>query len=100
MALRFFAGRSAPAEPTAAVAAPPRPSVSSRVFSPFRAVGHGLSAAFNGLDRGFCWLAIPFGVRVQNRLGRYGLMMGTFGGIYLLGALHLHFLSLSAILFR
>jgi hypothetical protein len=58
-----------------------------------------LGRGFSALDRGFAWLAVPFGVRLRDPGQRYGVLLGIFALIFLLGALPLGGLSLAALFF-
>ncbi len=100
MAFRIGFPRKRQAEPTAtpeASPAVPRPPVTSRLLAPFRALGRGLCQAFTALDHGFASLAVPFGVRVRDPWRRYGLMLGLYAVIYVLGAMSLPAVSLTAL---
>jgi hypothetical protein len=52
---------------------------------------------FTTLDRGFAWLAVPFGVRVRDPVGRYALLLGLYAALFVLGAMPTPALSLSAL---
>ena len=100
MAIRFPFARHRQQEPTAAPEAPPvipGPSVTARVLSPFRAAWEAVSAACSALDHGFAWLAVPFGVRVRDPWWRYGRLLGLYAAIFLLGALPVRDVSLTAL---
>jgi hypothetical protein len=58
-----------------------------------------LGRGFSALDRGFAWLAVPFGVQLRDPARRYGVFLGLFGLIVLVGALPLGWLSLAALIF-
>jgi len=100
MALRFSFARQRPAQPVAAPEAPPvpsRPPVTARVLSPFQALGRGGFAAFAALDHGFAWLAVPFGVRVRDPWRRFGMLLGLYALLCVLGALPIPLVSLTAL---
>src|SRR5437899_9501139 len=90
MAFRFLVRRRKEAVPVAAVKAPPvlpRPSVTSRVLAPVVGVGQGVGRVFSALDHAFAWLAVPFGVQVRDPRIRYGILLGLFALICIVGAL-------------
>ncbi len=75
----------------------PRPSVTAHLLAPFQAVGRLLVLVFTTLDRGFAWVAVPFGVGVRDPVRRYALLLGLYAVLFVLGALHVPILSLSAL---
>ena len=97
--MRFSLLRRRPAEPVAATeAAPvPPPPVTSRVLGPLQKLGNGLAALFTALDHGFAALAIPFGVRVRNPWQRYGMLLGLYTLLFILGSLSSQVVSLTAL---
>lgn len=91
MAFSFF--RRKPPEP---VAEPPPPQASP-VAASWRAMAWGVPAGINGLDRAFCWMAIPFGVTIRDPRVRYGMMLGLFLVIYIVGSLPMRGVPLIAL---
>ena len=69
----------------------------SRLLAPFAVVWQGLSCAFTALDRGFAWLAIPFGVQVRDPVRRYAMLLGVYAVILVLGTLPSPTVSLTAL---
>jgi hypothetical protein len=63
----------------------------------FRTVGNSLQLALSWLDRGWVWLATPFGVLVTNPLWRYSILIGVFALLCGLGALPVPVLPLVAL---
>jgi hypothetical protein len=61
------------------------------------AVGRILARLFSALDRGFAWLAVPFGVRVRDPVRRYAMLVGLYVLLFVLGALPIPLVSLSAL---
>jgi hypothetical protein len=61
--------------------------------NPFAAVGR----AFSALDRGFVWLATPFGVRVRDPRKRYPILLGVFALLHGLGSLNARWTPLVAL---
>jgi hypothetical protein len=83
-------------DPTA-LPIPQRPSVRARVLAVLlRAWGLG-KLVFATLDHAFVWLATPFGVRVREPVRRYALLLGLYAVLFILGALPIPILSLSAL---
>jgi hypothetical protein len=56
-----------------------------------------VASAFAALDRGFAWLAVPFGVRVRDPLRRYAMLLGVFAVLFALGALPIPLVALPAL---
>jgi hypothetical protein len=87
-----------PKPPVTAVPVPPlRRSWTARLAAPPSSVWRGLCNAFSALDRAFAQLAVPFGVRIRRPLLRYGVLLGSFAVIYVLGTLPLEGVSLIAL---
>ena len=61
--------------------------------NPFAAIGSTVSA----LDRGFVWLATPFGVGVTDPRKRYPILLGVFALLLVLGSLHVRWVPLAAL---
>jgi hypothetical protein len=76
---------------------PPRPSVAARLLAPLRAVGRFLVRVLVALDRGFAWLAVPFGVGVRDPVHRYARLLGLYAVLFALGALPFSLVSLPAL---
>jgi hypothetical protein len=99
MAFRFpFRRRQK--NPLAAFPPPPvslRPAVTARLLTPFHAVWQLVALVFTTLDRGVAWLAVPFGTGVRDPVRRYALLLGLYTVLFVLGALPIPILSLSAL---
>jgi hypothetical protein len=67
------------------------------VLAPFQAVGRFFVQAFTALDHGFAWLAVPFGARVRDPWRRYGMLLGLFAVLFLLGMLDVPNIALPAL---
>jgi hypothetical protein len=67
--------------------------MTAHVVAPFRILGR----AFTALDRGFAWLAVPFGARVRNPVLRYTMLLGLYTVLFVLGARPNQVVSLSAL---
>jgi hypothetical protein len=96
MLRRFFRPRQPPAEPSPETEPPPlKPAPVSRLLAFWQAIQEVCAR----IDAAFIWLAVPFGVNIQDPLRRYAVMLGLFVVIYILGSLHLGWLSLAALAF-
>lgn len=58
-----------------------------------------VQAAFATVDNAFCWLAIPFGATITDPYRRYGVMLGVFAAVYVVGALPVPYVPLVALAF-
>lgn len=96
MAFRFLFRRRQ-VESIAAPEATPRPSVAALLGASFQALWRLVVWVFATLDRGFVWLAVPFGVRVRDPVRRYAMLLGLFTVIFALGALPIPLLALPAL---
>ena len=94
MAFPFF--RRKPAEPPEEE---PPPPVKSSFLAPLGSAWRGVQAAFDQLDKAFSWFAIPFGVRIQDPLRRFAVLLGAFLVIYILGILPFRIVPLVALVF-
>jgi hypothetical protein len=63
----------------------------------FGAVGTFFQSVLAWMDRGWVWLATPFGVQVTNPLWRYPILLGVFGLLCGLGALPVSIVPLVAL---
>jgi hypothetical protein len=94
MPLRFF--RRPPAEPAVAPDAVPPPAPPRRA-SAVLSLWNKIRDGFDGLDRAFTLLAVPFGVGIADPARRYTVLLGVFAVIYVLGELSIRWLPLAAL---
>ncbi len=100
MAFRIPFRRRQQPVPVAPPPAPPAPwhtSVKARLLTPFQTAWWLVAGVFTALDRGFAWLALPFGVRVRDPLRRYAILLGLYALLLVLGSLPDPVVSLSAL---
>src|SRR2546429_194554 len=69
----------------------------SPLLAPVPRAGSPAGSAYNALDRGFAWLAAPFGVHIAEPRRRYAQLLGVFLVLHVLGALHVQWLPLVAL---
>jgi len=71
----------------------------STVAAPFRRLGHGLRALLTALDDALVQAATPFGINITDPWRRYGVLLGVYAAVYLIGALPVPYVPLLALAF-
>src|SRR5438067_378860 len=96
MAIRFPFRRTQ-MHPIVAPPVPPRPSVAACLGASFPVLWRLVAGVLGALDRGFGWLAVPFGSRVRDPVRRYAMLLGLFAVLFGLGTLPFPLLALPAL---
>jgi hypothetical protein len=84
-------------EPPVSETEPAVPPAAPRRAGVFQALGRGAAAALAAVDGVLFWLAVPFGIQVRHPVRRYGILLGVFAVLFLLGALLPPALALAAL---
>jgi hypothetical protein len=95
--------RAAPVAPVPLVApvapAEPPPPVARRALTPVARAWKRVRGGLDAIDGAFAALAIPFGVRIADPRRRYGVLLGVFAAVYVVGSLPVPWLPLAALAF-